>query len=69
MCSESVDSEKKRLHVVIAANGYPESVTNKCLLRKTKPPKPQGEEEVGCEILCLPYIKGLRENMKEQSEI
>ena len=53
---------------MFAANGYSESITNKCLLKKAKPPKSQGEKEGGCEILRLPYIKGESENIEEQSE-
>ena len=40
------------------------SITNRCLLKKAKPPKLQEEEEDERAILCLPYIKGLSENIE-----
>ena len=57
LCPEkNIDREKEHLHNVFAANGYPERITDRCLVKKSKPPKPQEEETDGHEILCLPYI-------------
>ena len=67
VCSDTkVDEEKNRLQEVFEANHYPPQLVKKTLSKKPRQPPQQEDREEDLDTLCLPYIKGLSEQIERE---
>ena len=60
-----ITTEKDHLLDVFVANGYPEEMTGKALVSKKWKRGGQTEQNERMDKLCIPYIRGLSENVEK----